>query len=109
MFGRSEVYQISPYSDQGVTKDKNQVPRELRGRCLFDHALTFSAFSRRFAEGADIRKLIVGTDIKPADIKKTEGLTPLFLIDRDSKKLSIYTAEIQAQADEGDLLVALHD
>ncbi len=109
LFGRGEVYQISPYSDQGVTKDKNQVPRELRGRCLFDHALTYSAFSRRFAEGADIRKMIVGTDIKPADIKKTPGLTPLFLIDRDSRKMSIYTAEIHAQADEGDLLVALQD
>lgn len=109
LFGRGEVYQISPYSDQGVTKDKNQVPRELRGRCLFDHSLTYSAFSRRFAEGADIRKMVVGKDIKPADIRKTPGLTPLFLIDPNNRKLSIYTAEIQAQADPGDILVALQD
>ncbi|MCB1169325.1 MAG: sodium:proton antiporter [Leptospiraceae bacterium] len=109
LFGRGEVYQISPYSDQGVTKDKNQVPRELRGRCLFDHSLTYSAFSRRFAEGADIKKLAVGKDIKSAEIRKTPGLTPLFLIDPNSKKLSIYTAEIQAQADDGDILIALQD
>ncbi|MCB1138797.1 MAG: sodium:proton antiporter [Leptospiraceae bacterium] len=109
LFGRGEVYQISPYSDQGVTKDKNQVPRELRGRCLFDHSLTYSAFSRRFAEGADIKKLTVGKDIKSTEIRKTPGLTPLFLIDPNSKKLNIYTAEIQAQADDGDLLIALQD
>ncbi|MCB1164867.1 MAG: sodium:proton antiporter [Leptospiraceae bacterium] len=109
LFGRGEVYQISPYSDQGVTKDKNQVPRELRGRCLFDHSLTYSAFSRRFAEGADIKVLEVGKDIAAQEVKNTENITPLFLVDPSSKKLSIYTAEIQAQPDNGDLLVVLKD
>ncbi|MCR9142423.1 MAG: cation:proton antiporter [bacterium] len=50
-FGRNRVYQISPYQDP----KQSTVARELRGRALFDRALTYSRFAELFALGWRIR------------------------------------------------------
>ncbi len=52
-FGRANIYQISPY--QEADQRSSSVPRDLRGRSLFNRDLTFRKFSELYVKGWRMR------------------------------------------------------
>ncbi|GIX42055.1 MAG: cation:proton antiporter [Leptospiraceae bacterium] len=95
IFGSSNVFQISPFGNQAITGDQpEELPKELIGRILFRKDLTYSAFTRKFSEGADILTIEIGKDITLQDWnkKKYKNILPLFQIDPDGN-FYIYTED----------------
>lgn len=80
-FGRNRVYQISPYQEP----KHSTVARELRGRALFDRALTFSRFTELFALGWHIRTTRLSKEFTYADLLKQseQQIYPLLFLTED--------------------------
>lgn len=95
IMGSSNVFQISPFGNQAIIGDKlEELPKDLLGRILFRKELTYSSFTRKFSEGAEILTIEIGKDISIEDWnqKKYKNILPLFQIDVDGN-FYIYTED----------------
>ncbi|MEQ9363500.1 MAG: hypothetical protein RIF32_04615, partial [Leptospirales bacterium] len=96
-FGRNRVYQISPYQDP----KHSTVARELRGRALFDRALTFSRFAELFALGWRIRTTRITKEFSYSMLLEQQKnlIYPLlFLSDDGSVVVKVATEKYEARA-----------
>lgn len=90
VFGRKEVYQLTPGKSQGG--DATEVSRYLRGRLLFPRGTTYSRIDRFFGTGGVIQRRYLTEDYtyeKYLDLLGPNRI-PLFLIGRE-KKLAVFS------------------
>jgi NhaP-type Na+/H+ or K+/H+ antiporter len=91
-FGRSEVYQLPPKSEEKSPRE--MLSQHLQGRLLFGVGITYAYLSRRFAEGAVIRTTKLTQEFDYAAFRALygeEGI-PLFLIGQ-SGNLMVFTRD----------------
>jgi len=105
-FGRSEVYQLSPKSEEKGPRE--MVSLHLQGRFLFGAGITYTYLSRRFAEGAIIRttKLTQEFDYDAFRALYGEEAIPLFLIGQ-SGNLMLFTRDNPPSPRPGQTLISL--
>ena len=103
VFGRSEVYQLSPKKRK--TAPEKAVSRHLRGRCLFNAEYTFDAISEHLNSSEHLQILEFKS---PEDLAKLdrERMTPLLMVDAQ-KKLLIVTDESNLKPVVGTKLICL--
>lgn len=103
-FGRNRVYQISPYQEM----KQSSVARDLRGRALFDRALTFSRFAELFALGWRIRTTRITKEFTYAKLleqQENQIFPLLFLSDDGTVVVKVATEKYEARA--GQYVVSL--
>lgn len=78
IFGRGEVYQLAPKTSH--TEKEEGVPRELRGRVLFNADCTFDALNKWFNKGAQIQTTVLTSTFNFEAFEKHHGKNaiPLF-------------------------------
>jgi NhaP-type Na+/H+ or K+/H+ antiporter len=105
-FGRSEVYQLSPESEE--KGPRAMLSQHLQGRLLFGTGITYMYLSRRFAEGAAIRttKLTQEFDYDAFQALYGEEAIPLFLIGQ-SGNLMVFTRDNPPNPRPGQTLISL--
>jgi len=91
VFGRSEVYQLSP---DGVTDEEELLPKHLRGRFLFGSDVTYSTLESRFNEGASVKRTPLTEEFSFDDFQSHYGdrATPLFVV-KSTGNLEVFVAE----------------
>jgi NhaP-type Na+/H+ or K+/H+ antiporter len=106
IFGRAEVYQLSPKGDGN--NHTGPVPLHLRGRLLFGAEMTYTALTERFAAGAVLRKttLTKEFDYNAFQARYGAAALPLFVID-STGNLTICTAETRPAPRLGQTLISL--
>lgn len=106
LFGRAEVYQLSPKSDGGG--DLQTVPQHLRGRLLFGADMTYTTLSDRVAAGAVIKKTPITKefDYKAFQARYGSSAVPLFLID-NTGNLTVCTVDQPVAPKPGQTLISL--
>jgi len=107
-FGRAEVYQLPPW-DHGGGRRQSYTPHA-RGRVLFDESLTFQAISRRFDEGAEIKRTKITDEFGFVDFQARygENAIVLFLVDSNGQ-LTVATSEATLSPKSGEMVIALVD
>ena len=105
-FGRSEVYQLPPKSEEGSPRE--MVSQHLQGRLLFGTGITYTYLSGRFAEGAVIRttKLTQEFDYDAFRALYGEEAIPLFLIAQNGN-LMVFTRDNPPNPRPGQTLISL--
>lgn len=106
VFGRREVYQLSP--EDGEKGRKLVALQHLSGRYLFGPTITYAFLSSRFAQGATIKKtnLTEKFDYEAFQARQGNSAIPLFVITRDGG-LKVVTADGNPQASAGQALISL--
>ncbi|MCB1324035.1 MAG: sodium:proton antiporter [Spirochaetales bacterium] len=107
-FGRSNVFQVSPFQDDERT-ETGSVPEDLRGRGLFHRDLSFTRIAGVLQNATNLRtdKLKEGQESFDTLMKSHEGrLYPLFLVD-DRGRLEIFTTKDTPEPREGQTLISL--
>lgn len=110
LFERSDVFQLAPES-LDAAGEAPAIPLELRGRTPFAEGLTFWELSRRFHEGAVIKRTTLSEEFSLDDLRATweaEGaeVLPLFIVRQDGR-LSILSADEPLEAGAGDAVISL--
>jgi NhaP-type Na+/H+ or K+/H+ antiporter len=105
-FGRAEVYQLSPKSEE--KGPRGMVSQHLQGRLLFGAGITYTYLSKCFAEGAVIRttKLTQEFDYDAFRALRGEEAIPLFLIGQ-SGNLMVFTRDNPPNPRPGQTLISL--
>jgi NhaP-type Na+/H+ or K+/H+ antiporter len=105
-FGRAEVYQLSPKSEE--KGPRGMVSQHLQGRLLFGTGITYTYLSKCFAEGAVIRttKLTQEFDYDAFRALRGEEAIPLFLIGQ-SGNLMVFTRDNPPNPRPGQTLISL--
>lgn len=108
LFGRKEVYQLSPW-DAGSGK-RQSVSDHLRGRVIFGHGLDFYKIARRVTAGAQFKKTTITEEFTYHDFQQTHGesATLLFVIP-EPNRLRIVTADDSFVPKAGQTIIALID
>ncbi|MBI1247640.1 sodium:proton exchanger [bacterium] len=108
LFGRKEVYQLSPW-DTGSGK-RQSVSDHLRGRVIFGHGLDFYKIARRVTAGAQFKKTSITEEFTFHDFQQTHGesATLLFVV-TETNKLRIVTADDSLVPKAGQTIIALID
>jgi NhaP-type Na+/H+ or K+/H+ antiporter len=106
VFGRRNVYQISP--DKTGAGRRQSVGERLRGRLLFSNGLGTAQFVRQLADGAVLKKTKLSDAFSYADFRRIHGemAIVLFLIDA-KKNLTVCTTDDDPSPQSGDTLLAL--
>jgi len=109
VFGKSEVYQLSPAGSERED-DKKRMPKHLHGRHLFRSDATYEYLSSRLASGAVIKKTRITEEFDLEDYSAMygESALPLFIMS-ETGSLKICTAEDPALPKSGEVLVSLID
>jgi NhaP-type Na+/H+ or K+/H+ antiporter len=104
LFSRASVYQLAP--DRAGPDDAR--PKDLRGRYLFAADANHSTISKRFADGAVIKKHSVTEEFNLDGLHKLygENALPLFIID-ESGALNVCVAGDEPSVRVGDHLISL--
>jgi NhaP-type Na+/H+ or K+/H+ antiporter len=107
VFGNRGVYQLVPESS-GLDLVKDETPRDLRGRFLFDSWMTHSIIRDRFAAGGELRATSITEQFGLEEFRAHWGdrAAPLFLI-RDVNRLEILTVKDTPDPRPDDTLVSL--
>lgn len=96
IFGRNGVYQVAPGGSgvRGARADRDSVPMELRGRCLFERSLTMEVLRAMFVEGGEIKATRITKEFTYEKYREYYGefAYPLFLI-TENGDLIIETVE----------------
>lgn len=110
LFERSDLFQLAPESldSNGETPS---IPLEFRGRMLFGEGVTFWELSRRFHQGATIKRTTLSDEFDLDDLRATweaEGaeVLPLFVV-RSDGRLVILSADEPLDAEAGDTVLSL--
>ncbi len=108
LFGRKEVYQLSPW-DSGSGK-RQSVSDHLRGRVIFGHGLDFYKIARRVTAGAQFKKTSITEEFTYHDFQQTHGesATLLFVI-TETNRLRMVTADDSFVPKAGQTIIALID
>jgi NhaP-type Na+/H+ or K+/H+ antiporter len=106
VFGRSEVYQLVPWTDGKSA----EMTRDLRGRPLFGAKLTWLKLNDRLESGATLKKTPLTVEFDAAAFQRQHGerATPLFLIG-PGKELIILAADQPIEHRPGQTVVSLVD
>lgn len=109
IFGRSEVYQLSPVKKSSAER-RAFVPQHLRGRYLFDEAATYSSLTGRFRAGAGVKKSHLSEEYGYEQFKEQYGdaALPLFVI-TNAKKIQVCSADGPPEPKAGDILISIVD
>lgn len=108
LFGRQEVYQLSPW-DSAPGK-RTSVADRLRGRVLFRHGVDFYKIGRRIANGAQIKKTSLTDEFTYHDFHRTHGETALLLfVISENHRLRVVTADEVFVPKSGQTIIALID
>jgi hypothetical protein len=105
VFGRRNVYQISP---DGTGSGRRSVGDRMRGRLLFRKELGSAQFARLLMEGSVIKKTKLGDEFDYSDFQQMYGHSAviLFVIDTN-KNLRVCTADETISPQAGETLLAL--
>lgn len=106
IFGRKEVYQLPPQSNEVGRKEA--VSKHLRGRLLFGAGITYSYLSDRFAAGAVVKttSLTEEFDYDAFQAFYGEEAIPLFLIN-ETGALMLFTMDKPPKPRPGQTLISL--
>ncbi|PQO47762.1 sodium:proton exchanger [Blastopirellula marina] len=107
LFGRKEVYQLSPW-DSGTGK-RQSVSDHLRGRVIFGHGLDFYKIARRVTSGAQFKKTTITDEFTYHDFQQTHGESATLLFVVAESKLRIVTADDSFVPKAGQTIIALID
>jgi len=107
-FGRSEVYQLSPW-DVGAGR-RQSVSEHLRGRVLFGEEVDCSYLARRFSADAQVKRTSLTEEFTYDDFTALYGKTAvvLFVIE-PTDTLTVCTAESPPAPKPGQTLIAVVD
>ena len=107
IFGRAEVYQISPGNGDSSGR-KSTSPEHLAGRFLFGEAVTYDHLSRMFDAGATVKTTRITEKFDYAAFRRMygESAVPMFVIGEEGE-LSVVTAESSARPRAGQTLFSL--
>ena len=107
IFGRAEVYQISPGNGDSSGR-KSTSPEHLAGRFLFGEAVTYDHLSRMFDAGATVKTTRITEKFNYAAFRRMygESAVPMFVIGEEGE-LSVVTAESSARPQAGQTLFSL--
>ncbi len=104
-FGRAEVYQLAPKGD--VESEKRSVPREQRGRVLFDSALTYQRLDEAFKAGATVKATQLSEQFTLDDLAAQHGnVVPLFLVS-SSGAVSVFATDKRPPGRAGQVVISL--
>jgi hypothetical protein len=107
LFDRNDVYQLQPESGSSSQKSGG-IPSHLRGRFLFDERATFDYLTRRFIQGAVVKKNFITNEFTYSDFKAMYGESALpLLVITESKNLKIFTAETKHTPQPGQTLISV--
>ncbi|PQO28311.1 cation:proton antiporter [Blastopirellula marina] len=107
LFGRKEVYQLSPW-DSGSGK-RQSVSDHLRGRVIFGHGLDFYKIARRVTAGAQFKKTTITEEFTYHDFQQTHGESATLLFVVVESRLRIVTADDSFVPKAGQTIIALID
>jgi NhaP-type Na+/H+ or K+/H+ antiporter len=107
IFGRKEVYQLTPAGGREAVRSTVS-PLYLTGRFLFDETATESFITKRFNEGAKLKRSPITERFtwKDWQDKYGESALPMFVITKE-KKVTVATADRKVKAREGETVIAL--
>jgi hypothetical protein len=106
IFGRRNVYQISP--DNAGSGRRQSVGERLRGRLLFREGLGSAQLAKLLVEGSVIKKTTLGDEFDYDDFQEMYGQAALVLFLIDAKKnLRVCAADETLSPESGDTLLAL--
>ncbi len=107
IFGRAEVYQISPGNGDSSGR-KSTSPEHLAGRFLFGEAVTYDHLSRMFDAGATVKTTRITEKFNYAAFRRMygESAVPMFVIGEEGE-LSVVTVESSARPQAGQTLFSL--
>ena len=104
-FGRAEVYQLAPKGD--VESEKRSVPREQRGRVLFETALTFQRLDEAFKAGATVRATQLSEQFTLENLAAQHGhVVPLFLVSSNGT-VSLFATNKRPTGRPGQVVISL--
>jgi len=109
IFGTSQVYQLPPVAAAKEDK-KNEMPRHLRGRFLFDAQANYLYLTKRFRDGAVVKKNSMTEEFDYAAFKSKYGqqAMPVFIIS-DTGKLTVCSAIDQPSPKVGQAIISIVD
>jgi NhaP-type Na+/H+ or K+/H+ antiporter len=109
IFGRDNVYQLPPARlERDEENGEDFSPGHLRGRFLFAKRANFTALTRRFAEGGQIKRTSITEEFDREAFERLYGeeALPLFVVDPEGR-LRVVTAGDRPVVRPGSTLVAL--
>ena len=110
LFGRAGIFQLTPARLTAKEGD-NEIPRELRGRPLFQEGLDFFDLQRRLREGDVIKRSNIGEEFSFEDFlehyeRPDKPALPLFVVDREGNARVVIAGETP-EVSVGDTVIAL--
>ena len=104
VFGKAEVYQLTPQPD---LEEQESLPH-LMGRLLFAENPTFEHLSRRFEQGGVLKATKLTEEFDFQDLRVTHGqeILPLFLIN-EAREIMVLTADDELPSRPGYTLISL--
>ena len=107
MFERSHIYQLPPEAAD-VGGKLTAMPQHLQGRRLFDSAATYSEITRRFQQGATVKRTGLTDEFGFDDYLKhyRETALPLFVVS-EYGKVTILEAEGKVPVKAGRTIISL--
>ncbi len=104
-FGRAEVYQLSPKGDD--ESEKRSVPREQRGRVLFESGLTYQRLDEAFKAGATVKATQLSEQFTLENLAAQHGhVVPLFLVSPNGS-LSVLATDKRPPGRPGQVVISL--
>ncbi len=107
VFGRAEVYQVSPRRD-GAGGD--EAHRHLHGHWLFDEQLSYDRLAHRVAQGAQVKTTTLSEEFDFDAYREHYGQNArLLFVVTPSRRLVVVTADHAPDPKPGDTLISLID
>ncbi|RLC57733.1 MAG: hypothetical protein DRI30_03740 [Chloroflexi bacterium] len=104
-FGRAEVYQLAPKGD--AESEKRSVPREQRGRVLFDTTLTYQRLDEAFKAGARVKATQLSEQFTLEDLAAQHGnVVPMFLVSPNGA-VSVFATDKRPPGRAGQVVISL--
>lgn len=107
IFDRSELYQLPPRDKE---RDRDQISPHLRGRILFGGNITYDYLTRRYNQGAKIKRIHLSEkfDYQAFQTYYGENAVPLFLKTEDDE-LEVFATDNPLEPEAGQTLICLVD
>ena len=104
-FGRAEVYQLPLRRREALPEQ--EVPGHLHGRFVFGHSATFQRLDALHQAGAVIKSTSLTREFDYNAFKQLNGdqTLPLFLIDKTSRRLMVFTTDSPLTPASGQVII----
>ncbi|MBN1152715.1 MAG: sodium:proton exchanger, partial [Dehalococcoidia bacterium] len=105
VFGRANVYQLSPDTDGGV---RSGISPRLHGRILFGSGMSFTYMSREFEAGASLKVTLLTDEFGPDEFRQYYGESAqvLFVLD-PSGRLFVGSADARITLRSGHRVISM--